>query len=123
MTPAWHQIYWAPAARADCPASLSGGAALSLFANTEPFQLRPQVSDASTPASPLPGVSSLGMMPYQREGRGSLVQAASVEQQASGAMAGLLGAPETSRRLLAGRVRAPRLPSDSALLGRWGVSL
>ena len=50
------------------------------------------------------------------------MQAASVEQQASGSMAGLLGAPETSRRLLAGRVRAPRLSSHSALPGIWGVS-
>ena len=53
------------------------------------------------------GVSSLGTLPYQPQGRGGLVQAASVEQQASGTVAGLLGAPETSRRLLAGRVRAP----------------
>ena len=49
------------------------------------------------------------------------MQAASVEQQASGSMAGLLGAPETSRRLLAGRVRAPRLSLHSALPGFWGV--
>ena len=73
----------------------------------ELFQLRLQVSDASSPASAPPGVSSLGRLPYQPQGRGGLVQAASVEQQASGTMAGLLGAPETSRRLLAGRVRAP----------------
>ena len=78
--------------------------------------------DASSPASALPGVSSLGTLPYQPQGRGGLVQAASVEQQASGSMAGLLGAPETSRRLLAGRVRAPRLSSHSALPGIWGVS-
>ena len=79
------------------------------------------MSDASSPAGALLGVSSLGTLPYEPQGRGGLVQAASVEQQASGSMAGLLGAPETSRRLLAGRVRAPRLSLHSALPGFWGV--
>ena len=95
-------------------------ASLILFANLEPFQLGLQVFDASSPAVTPQGVSSLGMMPYQPQGRGGLVQAASVEQQASGSMAGLLGAPETSRRLLAGRVSAPpafRLSSAEL----WGI--
>ena len=47
-----------------------------------------------------------------------------MEQQASGTMAGLLGAPETSRRLLAGRVRAPPPAySTPALPGPRGLSL